>query len=224
MCYACRKKKYDRKFRPHTKISICKKQWEEWKQRHKCIKCGVEDPEVLQADHYIGKKEKELSNYSYWSKQGPEAQIEEFKKTRCLCRFCHNISTKKNFFKHKPNRLNTKKSRRDDTNKALKVELVIQEKMRRGECIHCQRKVTPETSNCFIFDHGKNFTKKNLTISTYINQNRSAFRNGKIKLEKEMNLCRLLCANCDWKFTREELWGHTQTQPWEEEQKIFYNF
>ena len=223
-CYACRQKLQQTKYRPNTKLSKCKKQWEEWKRNNKCVDCGISDPDVLQADHYIGQKEKELSNYTYWSIQGPDKQLEEFKKTRCLCRFCHNISTRKDYFKLKSNRLNTKKSRRDDKHKQRKMQYVLEEKLRRGQCRECNRKVTPETSNCFIFDHAENHTKKKMAVSSWITQNRSGFKNGIIKLEREMNLCQMLCSNCDWKKTRKELWGHRQIKPWEEEKQAFYNF
>ena len=222
-CYACRQKETRWKAQANCKVNICRKQWLDWKEKNKCQHCGIEDPDVLQADH-IGKKEKELSNYTYWSKQGPEKQMLEFQNTRCLCRFCHNVSTRKQFFKQKVNRLNTKKSRREDRVKALKMEFVLREKLRRGSCATCHKEVTSMTSNCFIFDHGANHRDKRISISKYIHTNKCGFPKAKRVLEREMNLCRLLCSNCDWKATRNDLWGHKQQKPWEEEKIKFYNF
>ena len=222
-CYECRQKEAKRKSKPTSKVSICRKQWEDWKKNNHCEHCGMKDPDVLQADHITGDKRKELSNYSYWAID-PKKQMEEFKKTRCLCRFCHNVSTRKHFFKPRVNRLDTKKSRREDRVKALKMKFVLQEKLRRGSCALCQKKVTTGTSNCFIFDHGENYKKKKTSVSNYIATNKCGFPKAKLILEREMNLCRLLCSNCDWKATRKELWGHKQKKPWEEEQVTFYNF
>ena len=224
-CHECRLKISATKKSLRTKTGRCRQLWEQWKQANKCIQCGIEDSDVLQADHYIGTKVKELSAYNFWSSHGGvEAMREEFKKVRCLCRFCHDIYTKKHFFGKKKKRRNTKKSRWEDKHKSLKTEYVLNEKLRRAECALCQRKVTAETSNCFKFDHGENYKHKQYTISYYINQNRCTFKKAKPILEREMVLCRLLCANCDWTYTKKDLWGHALPTPWEREANNFWDF
>ena len=219
-CYLCRKR-----CPQPSRVQECRKLWESWKRDSKCLRCGEDDPQVLQADHYKGKKVKELSNYIWWASHGGvAAQKEEFQKVRCFCRFCHDMETRKDFHGMKQQRRDTKKSRWEDRHKALKVEYVMQEKLRRGQCLLCERKVERETSNCFKFDHGLNHKLKSFSISYYVNQNRCTFETAKPRLQREMQLCRLLCGNCDWRSTKKELWGHEMPVPWQKEEEAFWNF
>ena len=85
-CYRCRQANTKRLFNVNTVTGQCRQQWIEWKQKHSCVHCGESDPEVLQADHFKGKKIREVSYYTYWSCHGgPAAQREELKKVQCLC-------------------------------------------------------------------------------------------------------------------------------------------
>ena len=94
---------------------------------------------------------------------------------------------------------------------------VNKEKVRRGCCEQCNRKVTKETVEAFIFDHGNNWNMKNFTISNYINRNRCSLKRAKPLLVREMLLCQLLCANCDWESTRRHLWNHKAHNPHQQE-------
>ena len=226
-CYQCRLKNTDRIKNTNTctktnLVNKCRQQWIEWKQTHSCVHCGESDSEVLQADHFRGKKIREVSFYTYWAcNGGPAAQREEFKKVQCLCRYCHDVITKRDYFKKKTQR---NVSNQSDEHKTQKNNYVNKEKFRRQGCALCDRKVTKETVNCFKFDHGENFAKKNFGISNYISKNNCSFQKAKPKLKLEMMLCRLLCSNCDWKETRKDLWGHKMPVPWQKEQDEYWDF
>ena len=55
------------------------------------------------------------------------------------------------------------------------------------------------------------------TISNYINRNRCSLKRAKPLLVREMLLCQLLCANCDWESTRRHLWNHKAHNPHQQE-------
>jgi hypothetical protein len=62
------------------------------------------------------------------------------------------------------------------------------EKMKRGECLVCKMKVTPETTYRFDFDHRDPKTKRNqVSHLTSCNEN---------VIQNEMLKCDLLCAIC----------------------------
>ncbi len=221
-CYDCRQRaaRYVRNLK--SKTSLCRKQWLDWKDLSSCEHCGESDAEVLQADHYRGKKIEEASFYSYWAcNGGPEAQRKELQKCRCLCRYCHDVSTRQDYFKKQSDR---KTKAVHDAYREQKNNYVNQEKLRRQGCALCDRKVTVNNVNCFKFDHGENYAKKNFGISNYIARNNCSFKKAKSKLKQEMILCRLLCSNCDWRETRKDLWGHKMPKPWQKEKDEYWNF
>ena len=221
-CYSCRQKNTKMYQKNTTIIGKCRQQWMEWKEKHSCVHCGESDSEVLQADHYKGKKIREVSYYTYWACHGgPAAQRKECEKVQCLCRYCHDVITKREYFKQQRQRnvCQTHDKHKEDKNK-----YVNDEKFRRQGCALCDRKVTKETVNCFKFDHGENFMKKNFGISNYISKNNCSFQKAKPKLKLEMMLCRLLCSNCDWKETRKDLWGHKMPKPWQKEKDEYWDF
>jgi len=222
-CYSCRQGNTKRLLNVNTVTGQCRQQWIEWKQKNSCVHCGESDPEVLQADHFKGKKIREVSYYTYWSCHGgPAAQREELKKVQCLCRYCHDVITKRDYFKRQTHR--TKLTKRKDKHNEAKKKYVMEEKFRRGGCAICDRKVTEKTVNCFKFDHGENFAEKHFGISNYISKNNCSFKTAKPKLKLEMMLCRLLCSNCDWRETRKDLWGHKMPVPWQKEKDEYWDF
>ena len=66
---------------------------------------------------------------------------------------------------------------------------VIEEKLRRGECMDCGMKVTRENYFCFDFDHREPM-EKSFAISS---KSRDVAR---ATLEAEFDKCDLVCANC----------------------------
>ena len=141
---------------------------------------------------------------------------QELKKIRCLCRWCHILNTKETLWDNRKTK--------EHPVITIKKKIVLQEKRRRGKCLLCNKKVTNENENCFIFDHGLNFNRKKKSVACIVGRKIKWSDESKQNLQKEMNLCRLLCANCDSRETRKELWGHSFPKPWEEEKKIFWNF
>ena len=70
---------------------------------------------------------------------------------------------------------------------------VLKDKMARGVCTICDRRVTPDTIPGFQYDHLDVHTKKRLehTISDLASEGYSNER-----IQEEMDKCRLLCENC----------------------------
>lgn len=221
-CHHCRQQNAKSTRSKTTIVGKCRQQWLAWKENNQCVNCGESNAQVLQADHYKGKKIEEVSFYTYWAcNGGPKAQRKEMNKVRCLCRYCHDVITKQDYFKQQTTR---KTIKHHDEYKKLKNNYVNQEKLRRQGCALCDRQVTEENVNCFKFDHGENFAKKNFGISNYISKNNCSFQKAKPKLKLEMMLCRLLCSNCDWIETRKDLWSHKMPVPWQKEKDEYWDF
>ena len=203
-CYYCRKKLRS-KLPPA--VAACREEWSKYKRENKCIDCGLQNENVIQADHVRGQKIEKCSEYIFWAHNGGvESQRKEmYEKCVPRCRFCHIKKTKK-LWAVQRDQPRSKKSLRELNTKLKKQEFVDSEKLRRGECALCKRKVTKENTCCFIFDHGENYMLKNFTISNYVNQNRNTLAKAKIPILQEILLCRLLCSNCDWESTRNHLW------------------
>lgn len=200
-----------------TKKGQCRNFWEEWKKQNACVFCGESDPILVQADHYKGVKIRELSANKFWAcNGGVEAMKEEEKKVRCLCRYCHQLHTRQWLWDKKKSKTHPVVS--------VKRKVALEEKLKRSKCLLCYRKVSPENANCFIFDHGLNFDKKLKSVSAIVHRKKKLDDTSIEILQREMNWCRLLCANCDQRETRKELWDHAFPTPFEEEKKIFWNF
>ena len=218
-CYYCRIKLKQKKAN-HATLRACRDQWERFKKTHPCVDCHLENPKVIQADHVRGTKIMNCSEYVWWCTHGgAEAQRLELLKTEARCRFCHVLKSKGEWLalKQKSNATRNKKQTRELRHKEDKQAFVNKEKVRRGCCEQCNRKVTKETVEAFIFDHGNNWNMKNFTISNYINRNRCSLKRAKPLLVREMLLCQLLCANCDWESTRRHLWNHKAHNPHQQE-------
>lgn len=117
----------------------------------------------------------------------------EWLTVRILCKICHRKETKEENDK-------LVEERKDDLtagtiktygNRMKLREIVNIEKMRRGCCPTCKLKVTIENCQCFEFDH-RNPLEKTATIAYLVS---SGSQGG---LEKEMELCDLLCVTCHY--------------------------
>lgn len=205
-CYFCRKKVFD-KTQLNQDFNYYKDRWGKFKEQA-CVDCGLRNSVVIQADHRknLGEKVQKCSNYYYWkSKHSKEAYELELKKCEPRCRFCHFMRTDRdNWFSYGTHG-------RQLYHKKKKQHLVLQEKLHRGSCAICARKVTVQNARAFIFDHGVNRMKRNCGVSTFITHNNCSFETAEKILLQEMLLCRLLCSNCDWEHTKEELWGKERT-------------
>lgn len=211
-CFLCRQKMNAKMSEP---IVACKMLWETWKKENHCIDCGEDNAECIQADHIRGEKIVNCSEYIFWGRNGGTTMLsKELLKCDPRCRCCHILRTKKSWSQTVANlKGRDKKSLRSLKTKIEKQKFVVEEKLRRGQCAICKKQVTEDNAAAFIFDHSVNWSKKNFTISNYINKNRCTLQRAKPLLIKEMLLCRLLCANCDWVQTRKELFSKEINDP-----------
>jgi hypothetical protein len=75
-------------------------------------------------------------------------------------------------------------------------------KMRIGCCQRCQRKVTPEILCCFDFNHLDPETKRDNIAKMVSRYSLTDFFK---YIDPEIQLCRLECANCHWKYTQMQM-------------------
>ena len=189
-CLSCRNSLCSVLNSENSKIGQCKKIWNEWKTSHCCENCGTK--ECIEADHIErDKKIHKCSSAAFWAwNGGPEALKKELLKCRPLCRFCHTLHTSK------------QQGRDDQVWKVKKRNYVNSIKMKIGSCELCDRKVENESMCCaFDFDH-LDVEKKRASISRMVNAYRLAdfFE----CIDEEVAKCRLLCANCHKKHTKEQ--------------------
>jgi hypothetical protein len=202
--------------------------WEACERHGGCMnpECREKGPnawQVLEADHLEpDKKIHGLSEYVWWAwNGGPAAMRDEAAKVQWLCRFCHSLE-----------KTGTQANRRGDPDllpdgkpsgteeevrqykakhsakiRYPKQQHVDAEKLRRGCCLACERKVTPATVVAFDFDHrdpeSKLVGKGTLAgeqggVAGLVNNCVKAAALDQIKdvLDEEMVKCDLLCANC----------------------------
>ena len=214
-------------------VKACYKCWVELRQeaceRHggcmnsECCEKGPDAWQVLEADHRKPEdKTRNLSDYKWWAcNDGPAAMRAEASKCQWLCRFCHRLEptgTQANRCGD-PTEMEDGKCSGTDEEKAQykakhrakirypKQSFVDTEKLRRGGCLTCPRKVTPATTFAFDFDHRDAATKMSGEdtlageqggVSGLVANNTKRAALDKIKdvLVAEMLLCDLLCANC----------------------------
>lgn len=118
---------------------------------------------------------------------------EEAKKIKILCKICHRLETRQENLEI--SKLLSSKNKGTISwrhRKNITAEFVNAEKLKRGSCLVCDLKVTPDNYCVFDFDH-RIPSEKFKKISTLVS--RTATRP---VLEKEMQKCNLLCAICHW--------------------------
>jgi len=184
-CQTCLQIRSRSDINPTTNKGKCKARWEEWKAKNPCVVCGENDPQLIEADHLRDKVHK-CSDASYWACHGGVTALEkELKKCQSLCCWCH--------------RLKTKRERGTQRQKSrLKRRAIINtEKMRRGKCLRCPRRVTLETCCAFDFDH-RDASTKVIRLSRIVYRSQSFFDQ---HIKSELKACDLLCCNCHKKVT-----------------------
>ena len=172
-----------------SKSGQCRKIWKKWCNSHACLHCGTMD--CIEADHIDrATKTRNCSDYTWWAwNGGVEALTKELAKVRPLCCFCHRIHSRgQRSISKNPSVMK----------KRLYVEAI---KMRIGCCQVCQRKVTPETFCGFDFNH-LDVKNKRDSISKMVTS--YSLMNFFKYIDSETEICRLECANCHLKFTKNQ--------------------
>ena len=185
LCQTCRQIRAKCDINPTTTKGKCIARWEEWKSKNPCVVCDETDPQLIEADHLRDKVHR-CGDNSYWTCHGGVPALEkEFAKCQSLCCWCH--------------RLKTKRERGTDTNVTTvkRRAIVNTEKLRRGKCLRCPRRVTLETCCAFDFDH-RDPTTKVIRLSILVRKPKAFFDQ---HIKSELKACDLLCCNCHKKVT-----------------------
>jgi len=188
MCQHCRDSQQKSVKNPSTKRGQCRVFWQNWKEKQKCVDCGISDYRLIEADHIRGPKIDSVSNFPYWANHGGvDAMRKELDKCVPRCRICHTLKTKKrrdSKRQEEGRKVNATHERRRNEINAIKIKI--------GKCLHCSRKVTPETCCAFDFDH-KDEKKKIICISKLVYKSQKFYEE---HLHQEIAKCQLLCRNC----------------------------
>ena len=189
LCKSCRDILKRSQINTNTIVGQCRQIFIDWKKKHVCLDCGLDDYRLIEADHKypIGSdhpdaKLHQCGDVFYWAGHGgPEALKKELD-TKCepRCRFCH--------------RLKSKRDRNTVMRKSIlqKRAIIDAEKLKRGHCVHCERKVNIDTVCAFDFDH-LNPNEKRMHVSSMVLKSWPYFNQ---YAYNEMAICALSCANC----------------------------
>ena len=181
-CSICRNSNSRSQMNPTTSTGKCRGVYQTWKSDHACQNCEIRDSRLIEADHQAEFKKVHIcSDYYWWSNHGGvEALQAELGKCKPLCRFCH--------------RLKSQAERKKGTHptRLAKREIINAEKLKRGSCLTCKRKVTLETACAFDFDH-KNPETKRMSVAKMVYKSWEYFN---AHAKEEMSRCSLLCTNC----------------------------
>jgi hypothetical protein len=189
-----------------------------------CREKGPNAWQVLEADHIKpGEKIHMLSDYVWWAwNGGPAAMRVEAAKCQWLCRFCHRLEKTGDAANRRGDPALLPAGKWDGTEDEVrqykakhhskivypKQKYVDAEKLRRGCCLKCERKVPPANVFAFDFDHREPETKligKGTPaganpggVAGLVHNHAKAAALDQIKdlLDAEMAKCDLLCANC----------------------------
>ena len=184
-CLTCRQSLTQTEINPTSAKGKCRARWEEWKAKNPCVVCDKTDPQLIEADH-LRDKVHHCSDASYWACHGGVPALErELDKCQSLCRWCHRLKTKRE--------RGTQKQKSN-----LKRRAIINvEKLRRGKCLRCPRRVTLETCCAFDFDH-RDASTKVIRLSQLIKKSQAFFDE---HIVSELKACDLLCCLCHKKVT-----------------------
>ena len=159
-----------------------------------CAICGETEPSILEFDHIDRSKKKFHISVWYrtykYSKQDFE---DEVKNTRMLCTYDHRMHTKKQLKRNDP--IVSKRSIYKDRRRKIRKQMLCTQKLMRGECEICKRKVTKAECDAFDFDHLDEYEKCANISSIYCE------RKWEYVL-KEIKKCRLLCCHCHAKYNK----------------------
>ena len=184
-CQTCRQTLARCNVNPTTKYGKCRERWEEWKANNPCVVCGETDTQLIEADH-LRDKVHHCSNASYWSNHGGVPALErELTKCQSLCCWCHRLKSDRERRTWKEPRI-------------LKRRAIINaEKMRRGKCLRCPRRVTLETCCAFDFDH-RDASTKVMNVAKLVVKSKAFFDQ---HFKSELKACDILCCSCHKKVT-----------------------
>ena len=188
-----------------------------------CCERGSDTWQVLEADHLDPTAKKHnLSDNTWWALNGGPAAIRaEAAKCQWLCVFCHRLETTGNQARRCGDPLLMPDGKWDGTEEQVrqykakhkahvrypKQKYVDGEKLRRGCCLKCKRKVTPDTVVAFDFDHrdpstkmnGKgNLAGSNGGVAALVHNCAKHASLDSIRgiIDADMAKCDLICANC----------------------------
>lgn len=155
-----------------------------------CVDCKIKDLEVLEFDHITNDKITEIRKiYNY------KGMLEEAKKTQLRCANCHSIKTKTTVIKDQVNIENNKKSMIFSRKYREQARNYVNNiKINSNGCSDCN---WFDMNNLHVlhFDHIDEKIKEQ-------NISRLVSRGSNLKLiQKEINKCKILCANCHRKRT-----------------------
>ena len=181
-CSICRNNKRRTVINPTTKAGKCRAYFQKWKEKHACQNCGLRDPRLIEADHQQEfEKVHACSDYCFWSNHGGvEALKAELLKCKPLCRFCHRLKSQ------------AERTQQKQPSIIAKREIITTEKLKRGSCLTCKRKVTLNNACGFDFDH-RNPETKRMQVSNMVLKNWDYFN---AHAKEEMSKCSMLCTSC----------------------------
>jgi hypothetical protein len=184
-CQTCLQIKSRSDINPTTTRGKCRARWEEWKAKNPCVVCGESDPQLIEADH-LRDKVYQCSSDRYWANHGGVPALEkEFAKCQSLCRWCHRLKTKR------------ERGTQKQKSKIIRQAIINAEKLRRGKCLRCPRRVALETCCAFDFDH-RDASTKVIRLSKLVNKSQYFFDQ---HIKSELKACDLLCCSCHKKVT-----------------------
>jgi hypothetical protein len=179
-CSICRNTNRRSDINPTTKVGKCRGVYQTWKGNHSCENCGITDSRLIEADHQAEKVHR-CSHYVWWVwNGGVEALKAELLKCKPLCRFCHALKSQAERKKQKQARY------------IARQKIINAEKLKRGACLTCKRKVTLRNACAFDFDHLDPETKR-MNVSHMVLKSWDYFN---AHAKEEMRQCSLLCTNC----------------------------
>jgi hypothetical protein len=184
-CQTCRQSLARSEINPTTTKGKCRVRWEEWKAKNPCVVCGETDPQLIEADH-LRDKVHACSASSYWAWNGGVPALEkEIAKCQSLCCWCHRLKS------------GQERGTQKEKSKVKRQAIINAEKLRRGKCLRCPRRVTLETCCAFDFDH-RDASTKVIDVSQLVLKSKAFFDE---HIDSELKACDMLCCSCHKKVT-----------------------
>jgi len=187
-CQTCRQSQSRSQINPTTTAGKCRARWEEWKSKNPCVICGETDTQLIEADH-LRDKVRPCSASSYWACRGGVPALEkELAKCQSLCCWHHRLKSDR------------ERGTQKQKTRLKRRAIINAEKLRRGKCLRCPRRVTLETCCAFDFDHSDRSTKV-IDVSQLVDRSQAFFDK---HIDSELKACDMLCCNCHKKKTTNE--------------------